>query len=84
MSDRFGRRPILIFSLIGSAIGFAVFDVGGALWVLILGRIIDGLTAGSISAMYAYIGDTHEPQTRGAAFGMLGAAGGSASCLGRP
>lgn len=76
LSDRFGRRPILIASLLGSAVGFAVFGIGGALWVLIAGRIIEGLTAGSISAMYAYVADTHEPQQRGAAFGLLGAAGG--------
>jgi MFS transporter, DHA1 family, tetracycline resistance protein len=76
MSDRFGRRPILIFSLLGSALGFVVFGIGGALWVLVLGRIIEGLTAGSISAMYAYVADTHPPEKRGAAFGLLGAAGG--------
>lgn len=75
-SDRFGRRPILLLSLLGSALGFAVFGVGWALWVIFLGRIIEGLTAGSISAMYAYVADTHPPQDRGAAYGMLGAAGG--------
>jgi DHA1 family tetracycline resistance protein-like MFS transporter len=76
LSDRFGRRPILMASLLGSALGFVVFGIGGALWVLILGRVIEGLTAGSISAMYAYVADTHEPHERGAAFGLLGAAGG--------
>jgi len=76
LSDRFGRRPILVASLLGSALGFAVFGAGGALWVLILGRVIEGLTAGSISAMYAYVADTHQPHDRGAAFGLLGAAGG--------
>jgi DHA1 family tetracycline resistance protein-like MFS transporter len=54
LSDRFGRRPILMVSMLGSAIGFVVFGLGGALWVLILGRVVEGLTAGSISAMYAY------------------------------
>ena len=76
LSDRFGRRPIVVLSLLGSAVGFAIFGVGGALWVLALGRIIDGLTAGNVSAMYAYIADTHEPAKRGAAYGLLGAAGG--------
>jgi DHA1 family tetracycline resistance protein-like MFS transporter len=76
LSDRFGRRPILIFSLCGSAIGFLVFGLGGALWVLLLGRVIEGLTAGSISAMYAYVADIIAPSERGAAFGLLGAAAG--------
>lgn len=76
LSDRFGRRPVMLFSLCGSALGFAVFGVGGAIWVLVLGRVIEGLTAGSISALYAYVADTHGPAERGRAFGMLGAAGG--------
>jgi DHA1 family tetracycline resistance protein-like MFS transporter len=76
LSDRFGRRPVMLVSLCGSALGFAVFGVGGALWVLVLGRVIEGLTAGSISALYAYVADTHRPEERGPAFGMLGAAGG--------
>jgi DHA1 family tetracycline resistance protein-like MFS transporter len=76
LSDRFGRRPILLVSLCGSAVGFVIFGIGGAMWVLLLGRVIDGLTAGSISAMYAYIADTNAPKDRGAAYGMLGAASG--------
>lgn len=82
LSDRFGRRPVLLLSLCGSAIGFAVFGIGGALWVLVLGRILEGLTAGSISALYAYVADTHAPHERGAAFGMLGVAGGLGFMLG--
>lgn len=76
LSDRYGRRPVLLLSLCGSAAGFAVFGIGGALWVLVLGRLIEGFTAGSISALYAWVADTHGPTERGAAFGMLGAAGG--------
>jgi DHA1 family tetracycline resistance protein-like MFS transporter len=82
MSDRYGRRPVLLLSLCGSALGFAVFGVGGALWVLVLGRVLEGLTAGSISAMYAYVADTHAPAERGPAFGMLGVAGGLGFMLG--
>lgn len=82
MSDRFGRRPVLLLSLCGSALGFAIFGIGGALWVLVLGRIIEGLTAGSISTIYAYVADTHAPAERGPAFGMLGAAGGVGFLLG--
>ena len=42
LSDRYGRRPILMLSLLGSAIGYVIFGLGGALWVLFAGRIIDG------------------------------------------
>lgn len=82
MSDRFGRRPVVLLSLLGSSVGFAVFGLGGALWVLVLGRLIEGLTAGSISALYGYVADTHGPAERGPAFGMLGAAGGLGFMLG--
>lgn len=82
LSDRYGRRPVILLSLCGSALGFAVFGIGGALWVLVLGRVIEGLTAGSISALYAYVADTHAPAERGPAFGMLGAAGGLGFMLG--
>src|SRR5262249_51152176 len=44
LSDRFGRRPILLICLLGSAIGYLLLGFGGALWVLFLGRAIDGLT----------------------------------------
>jgi len=82
LSDRVGRRPVVLLSLGGSAAGFAVFGVGGALWVLVAGRVVEGLTAGSISALYAYVADTHAPAARGPAFGMLGAAGGLGFMLG--
>lgn len=82
LSDRHGRRPVLLLSLCGSALGFAVFGIGGALWVLVLGRVMEGLTAGSISTLYAYVADTHAPAERGPAFGLLGVAGGLGFMLG--
>ena len=82
LSDRHGRRPVLLLSLCGSAIGFAVFGIGGALWVLLLGRVMEGLTAGSIATLYAYVADTHAPAERGPAFGLLGVAGGLGFMLG--
>ncbi len=82
LSDRFGRRPILLLSLFGSVIGYIVFGLGGALWVLFLGRIIDGLTGGNISTMFAYVADIAKPQERGKFYGILGAAGGFGFMLG--
>ena len=76
LSDRLGRRPVLLFSLTGSIVGYLVLGIGGALWVLFLGRIIDGLTGGNISTMYAYVADITEPRDRGRYYGILGAAGG--------
>lgn len=73
LSDRYGRKKILIFSLLGSVAGYILFGIGGALWVLFLGRIIDGLTAGNISILFAYISDTTEPRERAKWFGYIGA-----------
>lgn len=82
ISDRHGRRPVLLLSLCGSAAGFALFGIGGSLWVLLAGRMIEGLSAGSISTLYACIADTHAPHERGPAFGLLGVAGGLGFMLG--
>ena len=82
LSDAHGRRPVLIVSLLGSAVGFAVFGVGGALWVLVLGRAIDGLTGGNIATMLAYVADVTPPQDRGRLFGILGAAAGFGFVIG--
>ncbi|MBA3823509.1 MAG: MFS transporter [Ktedonobacterales bacterium] len=82
LSDRFGRRPILLFCLAGSVIGYLLFGLGGALWVLFLGRIIDGLTGGNMSILFAYVGDVVPPEKRGAFFGRLGAIAGIGFILG--
>jgi MFS transporter, DHA1 family, tetracycline resistance protein len=82
LSDRFGRRPILLASLIGSVLGYVVFGMGGALWVLFLGRIVDGLTGGNISTLFAYVADITEPAERGRIYGLLGAAGGFGFIMG--
>jgi DHA1 family tetracycline resistance protein-like MFS transporter len=72
LSDRYGRKNILIISLLGSVIGYVLFGIGGALWILFLGRIIDGLTAGNISTLFAYISDSTEPEERSKWFGYIG------------
>jgi DHA1 family tetracycline resistance protein-like MFS transporter len=82
LSDRLGRRPVLLISLLGSALGYLIFGVGGALWVLFLGRIVDGLTGGNVSTIFAYIGDSIEPEQRGRYYGMLGATLGTGFIVG--
>lgn len=74
LSDRYGRKNILILSLSGSVIGYVLFGIGGALWILFLGRIIDGLTAGNISTLFAYVSDCTEPKERAKWFGYIGSA----------
>lgn len=74
LSDRYGRRPILLISLLGSAIGYLVFGFGGALWVLYAGRIIDGVTGGNIAAIYAYSADITKPGERTKFFSLVGSA----------
>jgi len=82
LSDRFGRRPILFVCILGSALGYLIFGLGGALWLLFLGRIIDGLTGGNISVLFGYVADITEPKDRGRYFGMLGSAAGVGSIIG--
>ena len=82
LSDRYGRKNILLISLMGSVIGYVLFGIGGALWVLFLGRIIDGLTAGNISTMFAYISDTTKPDERVKWFSYIGAASGIGFMIG--
>jgi DHA1 family tetracycline resistance protein-like MFS transporter len=82
LSDRYGRRPILLICLFGSAIGYALFGLGGALWVLFLGRIIDGITGGNFSILSAYVADITEPEERGKYFGMFGAVAGAGFIIG--
>lgn len=82
LSDRFGRRPILFICLLGSAVGYLILGLGGALWLLFLGRIIDGLTGGNISVLFGYVADITEPEDRGKYFGLLGSAAGVGSLIG--
>lgn len=73
LSDKYGRRGVLLVCILGSAIGYLLLGVGGALWVLFLGRIIDGITGANISVTLAFITDVTPPGQRGKFFGMIGA-----------
>jgi len=82
LSDRYGRKPVLIFSVLGSAVGYLLFGIGGAIWVLLLSRIIDGLTAGDMPVLFAYLADITEPEERAKRYGMLGALSGVGFMIG--
>ncbi|EAD5716906.1 MFS transporter [Listeria innocua] len=82
LSDRFGRRPVLLICFIGSAIDYFVFGLGGALWVLFLGRIIEGITGGSISTLFAFFADITPEEQRTKYFGWVSAAAGAGAALG--
>lgn len=82
LSDRYGRRPVLLACLLGSAIGYFVFGIGGALWVLFAGRIIDGITGGTISTIFAYFADIVPPKQRTKYFGWMSAVVGAGTVIG--
>ncbi|MEZ6317312.1 MAG: MFS transporter [Phycisphaerales bacterium] len=82
LSDRFGRRPILLASLFGSSIGYVIFATAGVLPLLYLSRIIDGFTGGNISTAQAYIADVTPKKDRAKAYGLVGAAFGLGFLLG--
>jgi DHA1 family tetracycline resistance protein-like MFS transporter len=81
-SDRFGRKPILMLSQLGTFAGFVVLALSHSLVLIFLARIIDGLTAGNISVAQAYISDNTQPKDRTRAFGIVGAAFGLGFLIG--
>jgi len=76
LGDRYGRRPVLLVSVLGSAAGYIIFGIGGALWVLFLARLVDGITAGNMSTASAYILDVSTPEDRPKNLGLIGVAWG--------
>ncbi|WP_415335992.1 MFS transporter [Clostridium perfringens] len=82
LSDRYGRRPILLICLLGSSIGYLIFGIGGSIWILFLGRIIDGVTGGSISTIFAYFADITPKEERTKYFGWISAIAGIGAAIG--
>lgn len=74
LGDRYGRRPVLIISLAGQAVGYILFGVGGSLWILYLGRLVGGFTGGNLSTASAYIADVSRPGERARNFALIGIA----------
>ena len=82
LSDRFGRRPVLLLSMAGLGLDYIVMALAPDLWWLLVGRLISGVTASSFSTCYAYVADITAEEERAAAFGRLGAAFGLGFILG--
>jgi MFS family permease len=74
LSDHMGRKPLLIVSQIGTFIGFIITANANVLWLVFIGRIIDGATAGNLSLAQAYISDVTKPEERAKSFGVIGIA----------
>ncbi len=82
LSDRYGRRPILFISLLGSAAGYFVLGFANTIFLVFLGRIIGGITGGNISTAQAYIADVTSKKNRAKGMGLFGAAFGLGFILG--
>src|SRR5262249_20581537 len=74
LSDRFGRRPVLVFSLAGTVVSLIMLALAHSVTMLFLSRIVDGLSGGNVSTARAYVADVTEPKDRARAFGLIGAA----------
>src|SRR3984957_2091450 len=82
LSDRFGRRPVVLLSNLGLGLDYILMAVAPNLTVLLIGRVISGISAASISTSFAYIADVTPPHKRAASFGMVGPAFGVGFVLG--
>ena len=74
LSDRWGRRPILIFSLLGTVLSFALLAMAHSITMLFIARIVDGLSGGNITTARAYIADVTPVEDRAKRYGLIGAA----------
>lgn len=82
LSDRFGRRPVLLISLVVMSLDYLVMAVAGSIWLLLIGRVVGGITAATHSTAGAYMADISAPRDKAANFGLIGAAFGIGFVLG--
>ncbi|MFK7938749.1 MAG: TCR/Tet family MFS transporter [Roseovarius sp.] len=82
LSDRYGRRTVLLTSLFVMAADYVVMALAGTIWLLVLGRVVGGITAATHSTALAYMSDIKPPAERGKAFGLISAAFGMGFVLG--
>jgi multidrug resistance protein len=82
LSDKFGRKPLLVISLIGTCASFIIFGLANSIFVLFAARILDGLTGGNISVAQAMVSDISSPKERAKNFGILGSAFGFGFVIG--
>jgi len=82
LSDRYGRRPILLISLFGSGISLFIFGLADSIWLLFASRIVAGIMGSTINVAQAYVTDITAPDARMKSFGVLGAAFGLGFVLG--
>ena len=82
LSDHIGRKPVIIMSLVGTAVGSLLTGLAGSVWLLFLGRIVDGASGASVSVAQAAVTDVAAPEDRARLLGLLGAAFGAGFALG--
>ena len=82
MSDRFGRRPVILFSNFGLGFDYILMALAPSLWWLFAGRVISGITGASVTTAWAYIADVTPPEKRAAGYGLIGSAFGLGFVLG--
>ena len=82
ISDRVGRKPVLMVSQMGTLAGFLILANAHVLWLVFVSRIIDGLTAGNLSIAQAYISDVSKPEDRSKSFAVIGIAFGVGFLIG--
>jgi DHA1 family tetracycline resistance protein-like MFS transporter len=82
LSDRYGRRPVLLISLLVMSLDYLVMAVAGSIWLLFATRIIGGITAATMATASAFIADISKPEEKSANFGLIGAAFGLGFVLG--
>jgi DHA1 family tetracycline resistance protein-like MFS transporter len=82
LSDRFGRRPVLLISLVVMTADYLVMAMVSSIWLLLIGRLVGGITAATQSTAAAYMADISKPEKKAANFGLIGAAFGMGFVIG--